>query len=690
MYTHQFWPSYVFSAVEFSANGNMITLHGIRPHYFYNDIRRIWSSSKPVSYIAGDNVGSSYIKFEKFYLYDVYFILNKMKELHRKLRLSTSLNHITTAIKEMQDTVLKSFFSEPTSLFNNPKGFDVFNKKPYPRQKEFFDHYSSMKQRMGLRGYLLDAEPGTGKTATSLMLMEMVDGGPTMVVCPIKAMNRAWEKTIVEELTVNKTYWLSTGNKPLRPGYDYYIVHNEYARKLVGELQANKMVIKKIIVDECHNFNEYHTEQTQGLITSCDYLNPTDILFMSGTPFKAMGKELSTMLRCIDPSFNDKIASNISKTFGKSSKGWLEIIANRIGLTSFKITADVKGEAPIHRVEKIKLPDGKRYTLTEVRNDIKEFVTERVNYYTKHGKEYETFFWSCVDSVRGKVNGELLERYIAGVRRLQAEGYDQRIHSDLGVWLNGFEKKVLIPALDPKLKERFKDAKTVVKYVALKIQGEALGRILGRRRIECFVDIATHANYRALIDGAEKKTIIFASHVSATEKAFEVVRALGYKPALVHGEHTKIMPEIVKQFFEDPKLNPLIATYDSMSEAVPLYCANHVVLLNPPFRDYEENQAVSRAARLGQDTQVYVTKYILDTGKEDNLSSRTLDILKWSKEQVAILTGKPITSDEYNLESADLYVKRLHSSSPEMDVIREMISIESDIDFNFKPARLRW
>lgn len=690
MYTHNFWPSYVFSAVEFSTKGDVITLHGIRPHYFYNDIRRIWSSSKPVSYIAGDNVGSNYIRFERFYLYDVYFILTKMKELHRKLRLSTSLHHIATALKEMEETVLKQFFSDPPSLFGNPKGYEVFNKKPYPRQKEFFDHYSSMKQKMGLRGYLLDAEPGTGKTATSLMLMEMVDSNPTMIICPIKAMHRAWEKTIVEELTKDKTYWLSNGNQPLRPGYDYYIVHNEYARKLVGELQAAKMAIKKVIVDECHNFNEYHTEQTQGLIAACDYLDPTDMLFMSGTPFKAMGKELSTMLRCIDRTFNDKIAGNISKTFGKSSKGWLEIIANRIGLTSFKITSEVKGNPPIHQVEKIKLPEGKRYTLTAVREDIKKFVAERITYYTKHGKEYETFFWSCVESVRGKINNELLERYIAGVRRLQAEGYDQRIHSELGVWLNGFEKKALIPALDPKLKEQFKDAKTVVKYVALKIQGEALGRILGRRRIECFVDIATYANYEKLIENAEKKTIIFASHVSATEKAFEVVKTLGYKPALVHGEHTKVMPEIVKQFFEDPNLNPLIATYDSMSEAVPLYCANHVVLLNPPFRDYEENQAISRAARLGQDTQVYVTKYILDTGKEENLSSRTLDILKWSKEQVAILTGKPLQTDEYNLESAELYVKRLHSSSPEAEMIMEVLNLESEIDSRFKPARLRW
>lgn len=99
------------------------------------------------------------------------------------------------------------------------------------------------------------------------------------------------------------------------------------------------------------------------------------------------------------------------------------------------------------------------------------------------------------------------------------------------------------------------------------------------------------------------------------------------------------LPQIVKRFDEDENINPLIATYQSLSTAVPLIMANTLILLNAPFRIHEKEQTVARANRLGQDKTVQVYNVFLDTNGEPNISTRSLDIMEWSKEQVNVIMG---------------------------------------------------
>jgi hypothetical protein len=48
---------------------------------------------------------------------------------------------------------------------------------------------------------------------------------------------------------------------------------------------------------------------------------------------------------------------------------------------------------------------------------------------------------------------------------------------------------------------------------------------------------------------------------------------------------------------------------------------------------------VARCKRLGQDEDVYVYDIVLDTGEAPNISSRTIDIMTWSRSQVDEILG---------------------------------------------------
>ena len=67
--------------------------------------------------------------------------------------------------------------------------------------------------------------------------------------------------------------------------------------------------------------------------------------------------------------------------------------------------------------------------------------------------------------------------------------------------------------------------------------------------------------------------------------------------------------------------------------------ADCMILIDAPFRAYILEQAISRIDRLGADTVPHVYTAILKTGEEPNMSSRNVDILKWSMQQVEDIMG---------------------------------------------------
>lgn len=283
-------------------------------------------------------------------------------------------------------------------------------------------------------------------------------------------------------------------------------------------------------------------------------------------------------------------------------------------------------------------------------------------------KEYDRCLMIHESTLKTSEERNAFKRYNEYVKMIRKQ-YDPVLMKSEAMYCNKYEAENIIPSLDRDDRNNFKDYKSIIKYLHLKVQGECLGRILGKRRAECNTALVQHAKLEEIIADSAKKTIIFSSWVDTIKEAENYLTDIGYRPVMVYGDTNKEVTEIVTRFETDIDVNPILATYQSLSTAVPLTVANTVILLNQPFREHEKDQAVSRADRVGQDTQVYVYEVLLDTGNTPNISTRSKDILEWSKANIAAIMGEEVPS---NIEEMML-LQFTDNTNPLVDFANNMI-----------------
>lgn len=669
-----------FIPISVVQKNDLISITGLDVMVFMGDLVKLWKTQKVQTYLIGEDFSRWDIRFRPFFLYDMDFIINLMITEHRKKRLNTPLRHLVEVQGVLRNGILKGLYSTPELKFNNG-GERISQMKPLPHQAEFFEAFDRNIQRCNLTGYLLNSKPGTGKTLASIMMGNRWDEKAIKInVVQLNSVDEVWRATYEGKLTVQKKVWYSNSGQDINDDYDVYVVHYQSLGEIVDHVKRKGIRKAFVTVDECHNFNDDKSLRSILLIELIRYLKLGCSLFMSGTPFKAIGLEAITLLKCIDPTFDDDSCERFRKLFGKSQKRALEILANRIGLISHLIGNESKGAEPIVEDVKIKIPNGKNYTLKVLKENMRDYVEERHKYYMKNLPDISKRFWNCINIVEntvGKTDAQY-RNYRMYLHRIM-EGYDPKLHIEEAIYCNKYEKEVIHNILPKEKKFVFRDEKSAVKYLNLKIQGEALGNILGKKRSECHVEMARHTDFKFFIDGVEKKTVIFTSYVNVVDEVARLVVEKGFTPRIVYGDTNKDLKPIVREFYDSPAVNPLIATFQSLSTAVPLTAANQVLMLNNPFRSNEEEQAIARVARLGQDKQVYVFKTLLDTGNEENISTRSKDIMEWSRHQVAILLGdsKLETGPVMENEGGLVFDDRVFSMEMEASLESALTSITS-------------
>lgn len=518
------------------------------------------------------------------------------------------------------------------------------NFKPTKVQLEFIkDVYWQKKSQMHLRGYLVALEPGMGKSKLSLFLACGLRKKHVIVVAPLSTVKNVWEREVQETFVGEQVIWTSYEDpNRITEKTQFVICNYEAVSKITNAVHKNfnpKDTI--IIIDECHNYKDIKAQRTTDLLALTDKFGCEDILPMSGTPVKALAVEAIPIFRLLDPYFTPDVEERF-KSYSRHPSIMNELLRNRLGMMMFRrLKSEYLDLPPKHELElKIKIPNGKDFTVDVLKAGAEDFRKIRENFYKSNMKKYESAYESCLriyeSTIRTPQDKAAYEKYLEDVKYLRKHEYDFNL-ADLAKSTNLFENTKILPALPTNRRAEFRDSKSVVKYLKLKILGEVLGSFIGKKRQE-MTSALIGKEVIDIINNAEKKTILFSSYTDTIKVAEQKCKAAKLDPVCITGENSKEAVNILNKF-KSSNLNPLIASLSVMSTGHTINEANTVIFLNVPFRSVDYEQASDRCYRIGQDTDVYIYKLILDTGTEPNLSTRMHEIIKWSKEQFDDIIG---------------------------------------------------
>jgi SNF2 family DNA or RNA helicase len=116
------------------------------------------------------------------------------------------------------------------------------------------------------------------------------------------------------------------------------------------------------------------------------------------------------------------------------------------------------------------------------------------------------------------------------------------------------------------------------------------------------------------------KVLIFSSFVRHLEMLQSKIESKNWKYSLLTGK-TVNRQEVIKQFQEDPQNHIFLISLKAGGVGLNLTSADYVFIIDPWWNPAAENQAISRAHRIGQDKKVFVYRFISENSIEEKIQS---------------------------------------------------------------------
>ncbi|MCQ2209262.1 MAG: DEAD/DEAH box helicase [Paludibacteraceae bacterium] len=518
----------------------------------------------------------------------------------------------------------------------------------YDWQIEFINTYNTLRKRAHLNGEILSFGCGLGKTITSLALMTALGCDAVIIIAPKSTLVDVWVKHIQMFFQEEQPIYLVNQDKP--KDAKFFIFNYESMNKINDVLPFLKQKSKVgIIADESHNFLKLDSLRTQNLIELRKILNCHHTLLMSGTPVKALGAEVIPLLRIIDSFFDDEAQEIFKQALGVNTTLGADILHNRMSLMMYRKKMEDVFELPPKTTEtlEVSLLNGNQFTTDHVKKVLEEFNNKQVAYHNKQMPQYQKEWNNSLEYMENTpeiYEQDGWEEYQRILDYLLSHGYDRFDKEQVKqvAWLNQYEKKQIIPLLPKTIKEQFLHCRSAIKYLHMKVQGEVLG-MLGRIRAQMIDDMMKSVDIKSMVDNSEKKVIFFTSYVDVVDTIKTRLDSLSISSLCIYGKTSDQSENILEEFRNNSDIKVLVATIQTLATGVTLTEANTIVFCNDPWRDSDKEQASNRIWRIGQTAPCFIYTLHLNTGKQENLSDRTADILSWSKEMTdMIVDGKTL------------------------------------------------
>lgn len=590
-------------------------------------------------------------KFHTFYILEIYEIIKSLLS-KREYNLGVNVRGLSALLEEIDKHGWGSDKIEDRE-FNYDIIPDIFKFKVLPHQMYALERYRIISNRIGYRGMLYYVQPGGGKTMLSLFTAELVHSKKIICIVPAAVLYKVWVYSITEQVYIKpQEYWIAGDGE--YKDQKFILTSYEGLEKVLPLTKKLKGKDTTVIIDESHNFADAKSIRTQNLLKLVDEIDSDNNILLSGTPLKSGNKEIPILFSILDNRFRGEIRKAFETIYKSPGTILGETLKIRFGEYSVIVRKEEFNTIPITTNNiPIKLKKGDEFTLDNIKLVLRRYIQERGLYYANNMERFKEIY----NNIYSMAKAKLIAQGRPTVDFTNYENDFQNIlkyykqnslffHGDVIKRVNEFENKVIIPILDTADKELFREAKTVVKYLALKLQGEALANVVMKYRILAHVEMAKTVNYKDIILSTNKKTIIFSNYVDVCDTVNTVVNKQGFKSITVYGNTVKDLNRNVGIFTDkDNDINPLVTTFKSLSTGVPLIVANNILVIDLPFRMYTYEQAVARVHRLGQDQPVTINILMLDTGDKPNINSRNIDIIQYFKDEVEKITGQKVDLD---------------------------------------------
>ena len=147
------------------------------------------------------------------------------------------------------------------------------------------------------------------------------------------------------------------------------------------------------------------------------------------------------------------------------------------------------------------------------------------------------------------------------------------------------------------------------------------------------------------------KAILFSQWTACIDWLEE--KLARFSPLVYHGKiPTPKREPILKQFKEDPKANLLMMSYGTGAVGLNLQFAGYVFLFDRWWNPAIEDQAINRAHRIGQKSQVIVTRFI----SKDTIEERINRVLDEKRQLFAAVLGEgSATNLSLGLNAAEIF-----------------------------------